>query len=202
MILKTIPVGDMRANCYILAKAPSAEAIIIDPGADYPKIESALNKDNLKPQVIINTHGHIDHIGANHKFGVPVWIHQLDADLLTSPVKNGSLIFLQSAYKSPPASRLLEDGEEITVADITLKVIHTPGHTPGGICLKVDNILFTGDTLFAGSVGRTDLPDGSQRKLINSIKGKLLMFDDSTVIYPGHGPSSTIGNEKRTNPFL
>jgi len=202
MILKTIPVGDMQANCYLIARSASAGAIVIDPGADYPKIESALNKDDLKPQVIINTHGHIDHIGANHEFGVPVWIHRLDADHLINPMKNGSLIFLQVAYKSPPASRLLEDGEEITVADITLKVIHTPGHTPGGICLKVDNILFTGDTLFAGSVGRTDLPDGSQRKLINSIKEKLLMFDDNTVIYPGHGPSSTIGNEKRTNPFL
>ncbi len=192
----------MQANCYILAKAPSAEAIIIDPGADYPKIKSALDEDNLKAQVIINTHGHIDHIGANHEFGVPVWIHRLDADLLMSPVKNGSLIFLQAAYKSPPASRLLEDGEEIAVAGITLKVIHTPGHTPGGICLKVDDILFTGDTLFAGSVGRTDLPGGSQQKLVNSIKEKLLVFDDNTVIYPGHGPSSTIGDEKRTNPFL
>ena len=192
----------MQANCYILAVTTSAEAIIIDPGADYTKIKSALDKDNLKAQVIINTHGHIDHMGANHEFGIPVWIHRLDADHLINPMKNGSLIFLQFPYRSPSASRLLEDGEEITVADITLKVIHTPGHTPGGICLKVDNILFTGDTLFCGSIGRTDLPGGSQQELVNSIKEKLLVFDDNTVIYPGHGPSSTIGNEKRTNPFL
>jgi len=192
----------MQANCYVIATAPSTKAIIIDPGDEYKKIVGALQEDKLEPEVIINTHGHIDHIGANHEFGVPVWIHRLDADRLINPMKNGSLIFLQFPYRSPSASRLLEDGEEIAVAGITLKVIHTPGHTPGGICLKVGNILFTGDTLFAGSVGRTDLPDGSQRKLINSIKEKLLVFDDSTVIYPGHGPSSTVGDEKRTNPFL
>lgn len=202
MILDKVVVGEMEVNCYILADEEAKEAIIIDPGDDYAKIKRRLESRNLKPKLIVNTHGHIDHIGANDKFNLPIWIHKADSDYLTDSQKNLSA-FLVTPYVSPPADRLLEEGDKIRVGKkIVLEVIHTPGHTPGGICLKADGFVFTGDTLFSGGIGRTDFPGASEKELLKSIREKILTLDDDMVIYPGHGPTSTIKKEKRENPFI
>jgi len=205
MILETICVGSVEANCYILAVGPDQRAIIIDPGGDKQKIERALKKYNLKPGFIINTHGHFDHIACDDQFAVPVYIHQKDLDLLKDPKLNLSSIFM-SPFSLKSDIKTLEDKEEIELGQIQLEVIHVPGHTPGGIALLMkkpqDKILFTGDSLFCQGIGRTDFPGADENLLIMSIKEKLLRFSDDTIIYPGHGPSSTIGEEKRNNPFL
>lgn len=200
-ILHRLTVGDMEANCYIFGSARTKEAAIIDPGAEYERIKKVIDGEGLVPKFIINTHGHIDHIGANHKFNLPVYIHRADADFLTNPIKSLSAFYGQ--FKpSPKASRRLEDNDEIEISDIILKVLHTPGHTPGGISLYYNGLVFTGDTLFEGSVGRSDLPYGSGSELISSIKNKLLVLDDGVVVLPGHGEKTTIGEEKKSNPWL
>ncbi|MBL7081560.1 MAG: MBL fold metallo-hydrolase [Candidatus Omnitrophica bacterium] len=199
MILKTVVVGSMQANCYIFGSDKTKDVVVIDPGDDYEKISTCLNGLNAK--YVINTHGHIDHIGANTRFNLPILIHRLDNQLLKNPQLNLSFL-LGFPFSSPEASRLLEEADTIRAGEISLEVIHTPGHTPGGICLKYDNLIFTGDTLFKEGIGRTDLPYGSQSDLMNSIKKKLLVYGDEVTIYPGHGPQSTIGEEKRNNPFL
>ena len=201
MIIKTIIAGPMEANCYILGCESSKQAIIIDPGGDYQKIIDCLEREGLQPKIIVNTHGHIDHIGANDKFNLPIYIHELDAQYLTNPLKNLSALFGPS-YVSPSTSRLLKDGDKIELGKISLEVIHTPGHTPGGICLKTDNVTFTGDSLFCEGIGRTDFPAASEEKLIKSIKEKIFTLGDAVTIYPGHGPCSTVGREKRENSFL
>jgi len=200
MVLETVAVGAYQANCYILANKDGSEAIIIDPGDEYDKIKKIIDKHKLIPKLVINTHGHIDHIGANSKFGLPIYIHKDDAGFLTDSSKN-----LSSFLNLPEPRRLeikiLNDKDKVRVDNLTLEVIHTPGHTPGGICLKTDDLMLTGDTLFAGGIGRTDFPYASDEKMINSLK-KLLAYPDQVKIYPGHGPSSTIGQEKSSNPFL
>lgn len=201
MILERIVVGSMEVNCYILGSEKSKEAVIIDPGDDYPKIKKAIDKLKLIPKFIVNTHGHMDHIGADDKFNLPIYIHKLDKECLVNPNKNLSAMF-GMAYSVKSEIRQLEDTDTINIDNLILEVIHTPGHTPGGICIKVDNIIFTGDTLFMGGVGRTDFPGASEEKLFSSIREKLLVFSDDTVIYPGHGPQSSIGRERERNPFL
>ncbi len=200
MVLK-LAVGPMGSNCYIVGCGSSLEAVIIDPGAEGNRIKSLLEKHSLKGKYIINTHGHGDHIGANNALGLPVLIHKLDAGFLTDPVKNLSASFFLN-ISSPRAARLLEDADVIEFGRLSLSVIHTPGHTPGSISLKMENAVFTGDTLFCGGVGRTDLPGGDEDKLLKSIDERLLVLDDDTIVYPGHGPDTTIGEEKRNNPFL
>lgn len=205
MILETVSVSSFEVNCYILAVASGCEAIIIDPGAEETKIRKALIRHNLRPAFIINTHGHFDHIGCDDKFGVPVYIHKEDLSLLKDPQRNLSS-FMGTSLKISSNIRALEDKEGIELGQIKLEVIHTPGHTPGGICLwlrqPANKVLFTGDTLFCHGIGRTDFPGSDEKLLIKNIKEKLLNLDDATVIYPGHGSLSTIGEEKRNNPFL
>ncbi len=195
MILENIVVGITEANCYLFGDAQTKEVAIIDPGAEADKIKECIRQGNYIARLIINTHGHIDHIGANNGFNLPIFIHKDDASFLTDSSKNLSL-WMGSSYKSPPASRLLEDGDEIKIGNLILKVIHTPGHTPGGICLKYKDILFSGDTLFCGGIGRTDIPGGSEETLLKSIKEKLFSLDEKITIYPGHGQSSTLSKEK------
>ena len=153
------------------------------------------------PRFILHTHGHFDHIGADNEFGLPVYAHRLDAELLRSPKKNLS-DFFSSSFQVKAEIHILEDKETVSLDELSLEVIHTPGHTPGGICLKSGNVIFTGDTLFAGGIGRTDFPGASEERLIQSIEERLMGFPDETMIYPGHGPSSTIGRERKRNPFL
>jgi len=202
MILETVSVGSMEVNCYILALKEGSSAIIIDPGAQGKKIRKVLDKFKLKPGFIINTHGHFDHIGADNDFGVVVYAHKLDAPLLKDAALNMSGLFsLPSVVKSE--IRTLDDNQVIELEGITLKVMHLPGHTAGGIGLLLEKplktIVFTGDTLFCNGVGRSDLTGGSPELLAKSIKERLFILPDETRIYPGHGPSSTIGEERQNN---
>jgi glyoxylase-like metal-dependent hydrolase (beta-lactamase superfamily II) len=205
MILENIAVGIMQVNCYVLAKDNNSEAIIIDPGDEYAKIALVLNKHKLTPALVINTHGHYDHIGSDDKFGVAVYIHQADAEFLKNPRLNLSGMFaLSCSVKSE--IKTVQDKELIVIDGVTLEAIHIPGHTPGGVALLMKkpqaNILFSGDTLFYHGIGRSDLAGSDEALLIKSIQEKLLTLPLETIVYPGHGPSTTIKEEKKNNPFL
>jgi glyoxylase-like metal-dependent hydrolase (beta-lactamase superfamily II) len=203
-MLKTFTVGPMEANCYILYSPDKREGLIIDPGAEGERLIKFIQEKKISIRYIINTHGHPDHIGANRKVkehtSAPILIHQRDAPMLTKSDSILTLIF-PLEYSSPPADTLIKDGDLIECAGMKLKVLHTPGHTPGGISLLTDDSIFTGDTLFSGSVGRFDLPGGSQEVLLNSIR-KILSLGENLTIYPGHGPSTSVGEELHSNPFI
>ncbi len=201
IILKSFVVGPLETNCYIVADPATKEACLIDPGADPAVIKDYIRRNGLALKFIINTHGHGDHIAANSRFNAPIYIHSLDGKFLTDPALNLSKMFM-FGITSPKASRLLEDGDTIALGNLKLKVIHTPGHSPGSISLKVDGAVFTGDALFAGGIGRTDFAYGDTDLLMKSITEKLFTLDDNIVVYPGHGPNSTIAEEKRSNPFF
>lgn len=204
MILETVQVGPMRVNCYILACAEGAGAMIIDPGDQYPKIKAVLDKHKLKPAMVVNTHGHYDHIGSDDEFGVLVYVHKNDLAMLLDARKNLSASF-SLAYKVNAQIKTLEDKEIIKLDDLELEVMHLPGHTSGGIGLLMKkpqtDIVFTGDTLFCQGVGRWDLPGGSQQQLEKAIRERLFLLPEDTKVYPGHGPSTTIGREKNENLF-
>lgn len=199
--LKTFAIGALQANCYLVYDTNSKEGFLIDPGVFDEGIKKEIETLGIKIKAIINTHGHADHIAGNKKFGYPVLIHKNDSSFLGDPAKNLSL-FTGTFSISPRAHGLLVDDEVITAGEVEFKVIHTPGHTPGGISLKVGDKVFTGDTLFRENVGRTDLPGGSQVDLLRSIRERLLTLPDDTEVFPGHGPSSTIGHERKHNPYL
>ncbi|HDQ05239.1 MAG TPA: MBL fold metallo-hydrolase [Candidatus Bathyarchaeota archaeon] len=191
MIMKCFAVGWLSTNCYVVGCKETGEAAVIDPGMDSEReAEPALNfiqQNSLQIKYIINTHGHPDHIAGNSVIkeatGAPILIHESNPEHVQ-------------------ADRKLRDGDTLQVGNLNLTVLHTPGHTKDGVSLLVDNAVFTGDTLFAGSVGRTDFAGGSYEELMRSIKTKLLPLPESVKVYPGHGPSTTIGDEKRHNPFL
>jgi glyoxylase-like metal-dependent hydrolase (beta-lactamase superfamily II) len=206
MKLDMVAVGAFQANCYILGCESTKEGLVIDPGSEPKRILDMVARMGLKVTTIVNTHAHVDHIGANlevkNATGADLLIHEADEPYMKSSLKNLTLLSPFSAKPGQP-DRLLKDGDSVFVGqEISLEVIHTPGHTPGGICLYGDGILFTGDTLFSGSIGRTDLPGGNLETLIASIREKLLTLPEDTLVYPGHGPSSTIGDERSSNPFL
>ncbi len=202
---KLVVVGPLDTNCYLVYCQETLECAVIDPGAEAERIFPLIVEFELKPVVILNTHGHIDHIGANKdvkdKFDVPLCIHSLDS-LLLEKIQEFELSFFLGAKESPPADRLLKDGETIQFGKSSLRVVHTPGHTPGSVSLLGDGILFSGDTLFFGGVGRTDLPGGSTKDLEKSIKEKILTLPPDTIVLPGHGPLTSVGEETESNPFL
>jgi glyoxylase-like metal-dependent hydrolase (beta-lactamase superfamily II) len=204
MIVKGLVVGPLQVNCYLVGCEETKEGIVIDPGGDAPVILSQIHALELNIAYIINTHGHIDHVAANRSIkeatSAPIAIHRLDAPWLTNP--QGGLALLLGVTPGPPADIFLEEGDEVRFGKISLKVLHTPGHTTGGISLWGEEIIFTGDALFNMGIGRTDLPGGDFKSLIESIRTKLFTLPEETVVYPGHGPPTTIGREKRTNPFL
>lgn len=201
----TLVVGPLETNCYLVFCPDTRECLIIDPGAEPEKIIRAIKENNLQPIGIINTHGHVDHVGGNleikNKFTVPLYLHQADLSLLQQ-AHRGELSFFLQAKPSPPPDESLEDGQEIVFGQSRLTVLHTPGHTPGSVSLFGDGLLFSGDTLFNGGVGRTDLPGGDWTALRKSIKEKILALPDETEVLPGHGPKTTVGREKADNPFI
>lgn len=205
MIIKELVVGPLMANCFIFGCAETKEAVVIDPGGDADRILLSLADSELKVKYIINTHGHFDHVSANGKMkdatGADILIHPLDAPMLEMLSSNAA-VFGVSVENSPPCDQTIEEDDTVSFGKITLKVIHTPGHTPGGISLYTDGIVFVGDTLFAGSIGRTDFPGGDFDTLISSIKTKLFKMNDDVRVLSGHGPETSIGSEKRFNPFV
>jgi glyoxylase-like metal-dependent hydrolase (beta-lactamase superfamily II) len=198
-------VGPLDTNCYLVYCGDTLDCAIIDPGAEAERIFPLVYELGLRPSILLNTHGHLDHIGANRdikeKFGIPLCIHELDKPLLENDLQS-ELSFFLGAKMSPPADCILHDQDTITIGKSRLQVVHTPGHTPGSVSFFGDGLLFSGDTLFNGGVGRTDLPGGSTRDLENSIRTRILILPLETIILPGHGPWTTVGEEKESNPFL
>jgi len=201
VILKTLIVGDLQTNCYIMGCLTSKEAIVIDPGANAQAIFDELGALDLKLKSVVVTHGHFDHIGVLGSFNVPVYIHSADAPLLRDTNKNLSASFAK-AMTFDPELRLLKDEDIILLGSLSIRVLHTPGHTPGGICLAVEDILISGDTLFKDGIGRTDMPGGSYTSICRSIKEKLFVLDPQTRVLPGHGLATTIAQECRDNAYV
>ncbi len=215
VLVTGFPAGAFAANCYLVAPAPGEECVIIDPGQDAERgIEELLDRYRLKPSAVLLTHGHVDHMwsvapvcGAK---GVPAYIHPDDRELLADPGKGLSLLAKQQfmggmTFAEPDDVRQLSDGDVITVAGLDITIGHTPGHTPGSVTFRSGeddlDALFTGDLLFAGSIGRTDLPGGDHATILKSL-ARTLTLPDETIVLPGHGPQTTIGDERSTNPFL
>ncbi len=209
MKIDRLILGAFETNCYVVRADESAtECLVIDTGLDGSELVAFLEEHQLTPVAVVLTHGHADHIVGlamlRQRYpGIKVFIHQLDAQLLTDSEANLSG-FAGLTFATDPADILLREGDVIDEAGVRLQVLHTPGHTLGGICLysEADNLVFAGDTLFADSVGRTDFPGGDMDQLIESIRTKLFTLPDKTAVYPGHGMRTTIGREKRANPFV
>ncbi len=207
MLMETIVVGPLGVNSFILGDKQSNEGVVVDPGADGELILAAVARFGLKIKYVINTHGHFDHIGCNKQIkeqtGAELLIHEKDLWLLSEAARSARQFGLK-VDDSPLPDRYLTDGLRLDFGKRSIEVLHTPGHTPGGcsLYLRDEQLVITGDTLFADSVGRTDLPGGSHEQLIASIKAKLMPLADETVVWPGHGPSSSIGRERRYNPYL
>ncbi|MGB3351522.1 MAG: MBL fold metallo-hydrolase [Mycobacterium sp.] len=220
MLITGFPAGMLACNCYVLAPAAGADALVVDPGQRATgRLREILDEHRLTPAAVLLTHGHLDHIWSAQKvadtYGCPVYVHPEDRFMLTDPIKGfgkGPLaglgrLALGAMFREPrQVIELDRDGDKIELGGITVAVDHTPGHTRGSVVFRVadgpEEVAFTGDTLFRQSVGRTDLPGGSGRDLLQSIVTKLLVLGDDTLVLPGHGERTTIGAERRTNPFL
>lgn len=204
MILKKLVVGPLASNCYIVGSESTKEGMIIDPADEAEKILQSVEELGLEIRLVVLTHGHPDHVGAlkeaKEATGAEVVIHTDDAESLQQQPL--SLFFGFDYQVLSPPDRLLKGGDSIDIGDLHFLVIHTPGHTPGGICLLGHGVLFSGDTLFNYGIGRYDLPGGNYNQLMDSLQTKLMVLPDETIVYPGHGPDTTIGTERRANPFL
>lgn len=207
MIFEVIVVGPLSVNCFVMGCERSREGVVVDPGGDVELIERTVKEHGLKIHTIINTHGHFDHVGGNREalavFGARLLIHQNDAPMLAM-VSEVARMYGMQGENSPESDAFLTDNMEIVFGDCRLKVLHTPGHTQGGCCLYLENEgkIITGDTLFADSIGRTDLPGGSHEQLLESVRSRLFVLPDHVAAYPGHGPDTTIGHEKQCNPYF
>ena len=207
MIHEILPVGLLQCNCSIVGDEASREAIVVDPGDDIPRIMAVLQRHGLTVKQIVITHAHIDHIAGAAKLkkltGAPILYNPNDLPLVKMMDAQAAWLGMEAPEVLPP-DEALQEGKVIEVAGLSGNILDTPGHTPGSVCLHLpaQNLLIAGDTLFAGSIGRTDLPGGDTRTLLRSIQQKLLALPDETVVIPGHGPSTTIGEERETNPFL
>ncbi|MFN2526692.1 MAG: MBL fold metallo-hydrolase [Actinomycetota bacterium] len=199
-------VGPLDCNCYIVGEAETREAIVIDPGGDADLIAESLAGNRLRVSAIVATHAHFDHVIAAEQLrdltGAPFYMHGADRPLLDWFQESGRFFLGADLPPPPEIDTETAEGDRLTAGSVALDVLHTPGHSPGSISLASGKTLFVGDTLFAGSVGRTDLPGGSSRTLVDSVREKLFPLGDDVVVYPGHGPESTLERERRTNPFV
>lgn len=207
IIIKCIPGGSFLTNSYIIGDVESNDAILIDPGSQVKEILEEIDKSGLNVKIIVNTHAHIDHAAgveeAKKSLNAEFYLHPKEEPVLQALPESAMRFPEFTGVKVPKIDKYIEEGDEVDIGKLKAKVIHTPGHTFGSICLLIDNHLISGDTLFAGSVGRVDLTGGtSMRELVRSIKTKLMILPDSYNVYPGHGPFTTIGIEKRSNPFI
>lgn len=219
MLITGFPAGMLQCNCYVLAERPGADAIIVDPGQRaMGQLRQILDKNRLTPAAVLITHGHIDHMWSAQKvsdtFGCPTYIHPEDRFMLKDPIygmgPRVAQVFAGAFFREPKqVVELDRDGDKIDLGGISVNIDHTPGHTRGSVCFRIlqaakneADVLFSGDTLFERSIGRSDLFGGSGRDLLRSIVNKLLVLDDKTVVLPGHGNSTTIGAERRYNPFI
>lgn len=207
MKLEQLPLGPLQTNCYLIANSQNS-CLIVDPGEEGDKLISFIENKQWKPQAILLTHCHFDHIGAvdiiRDKYKIPVYVHEKEADWLLDPALNGSQNFFAGTVRLKPADKTLTGEGMLTIGDFTLEVLETPGHSPGSVSyyFKDLELVFSGDALFHGSIGRTDLYGGNHQQLIESIHKKLLVLPENTVVLPGHGPATTIQREMDSNPFL
>ncbi len=207
MIVKALSVGSFAANCYIVGSSSAGKGMIIDPGAEAATILKTVQQMGLSISVVVLTHAHIDHVGAvrevKEKTGAQFALHEAERGLMMGgPMRMLTALGVAPVKSPPQPDRLLKDGDRIDIDDLSFEVLHTPGHSSGGICLLGHGVVFSGDTLFNYGIGRTDFPGCSHEQLMKSIEEKLMVLSDETVVYPGHGPATTIGDERRGNPFL
>ena len=206
MIYRTLEIMPFGTNCYLVASEQTRDGMVIDPAGDAPRILNNIRELNLKIGLVVITHTHADHIGAIRQVventGASFAVHSAEAEIMQHYDFSRFTDMDPTFQKPPPPDRLLKDGDFLVVGDLKFQVLHTPGHSPGGICIAGYGVVFSGDALFNGSIGRTDGPSGDSDLLISSIRAKLLVLPDQTVVLPGHGPKTTIGQERRNNPFL
>jgi hydroxyacylglutathione hydrolase len=212
ILVETQAVGPFFKNGFVVTCPRTREAVLIDPGDEVQSLLAYIERQQLSVRHILLTHAHIDHVtgvaAAKHALDVPIHLHQADLFLYDALPQQAAMFGLPVQGPPPPVDEFYTPGQIIAFGECTVRPLHTPGHCPGGVCLQVGSDgaagddLFVGDTLFAGSIGRTDLPGGNHRTLIEAIRSVLFAFDDSAKVYPGHGPETTIGRERRTNPFL
>jgi glyoxylase-like metal-dependent hydrolase (beta-lactamase superfamily II) len=209
VIVETFPVGLLQCNCTIVGDPRTGEAIVVDPGDETAKVQEALQRLGLKCTAIVNTHTHIDHVGGNHGLreatGARVMLHESDLPLYDNLPLQAQWLGIGPAPMRAPVDEHIHHGDRVSAGDVTLDVLHTPGHTPGSVCFYLPGgapLLMSGDTLFAGSIGRSDLWGGNHEQELGSIRDHLLTLGDATRVIPGHGPETTIGLERARNPFL
>jgi len=205
LVIHQLSVGPLQVNCYLVACQKTRDAMVIDPGEEGLRILQLAKSEGFAIRKVVNTHGHFDHIGANQQVvessGASLLLHAADLPLLQN-ARNHAEVYGLTVAPSPAPDRLLDQGDTIELGEHSFSVFHVPGHSPGGICLLSDGHLFVGDVLFAGSIGRTDLPGGDFDALVEGVRERLFGLPDETVVHPGHGPDTTIGQERRMNPFV